>query len=104
MKTEIHHIDGKKIKEFIDLPYGAFAKIARKVDPNWGLFADGGASPKPYEVHVTEYISETREHVFTVIAWDEDDAEAVARALMPARLDESWNEWEIESVEEKEAA
>lgn len=42
MTLGITEINGKPIKDYADLPFGAFKKIARTADPLWGYDFEPG--------------------------------------------------------------
>ena len=78
-------IDGKPVKEFVDLPHGAFQKLVRKlVDPLWGISGDCRS------FKVTVAVQKTREEndieTVTVSAPDEETAETLAIEEVEADL------------------
>jgi hypothetical protein len=98
MSKPVTHIDGKPIKDYVDLPFGAFEKLAReKVDPLWGTL-EGGVGLKRFRVTCDWSVTERGSQSIEVEAANEKDAEALAEAEFDA---ESWDDYDITDVEEQ---
>jgi len=98
MDKPVTHIDGKPIKDYIDLPYGAFEKLARdKVDPLWGRL-EGGTGLKKYRVSCDWSITQRGSDSVEVEAASEKDAKALAEEEFDA---EGWDEYEITDAKEQ---
>jgi hypothetical protein len=77
-------IAGKPIKEWVDAPYGAFAKAVREtgVDPKFGLDDPLEGLPlKKYSVTISYRYSGRGEKTYTVEARDKKEADDLAGNL-----------------------
>jgi hypothetical protein len=71
---------GKQLKDWVDAPYGAFAKAVREsVDPEWGLGITASEACE-WEVQVDYSYSGRGKRTFTVMAHDEKEAKKLAMA------------------------
>lgn len=71
-------VEGKPLKDWVNAPYGAFAKAVRQnIDPNFGKEITEGK--KEYEVTIYYSVSASGRKTFCVEANSEKEAETLAK-------------------------
>lgn len=85
-------INGKRVKDLIDLPFGKFAEMARKyVDPLWGKVVGETQAFKVVMGYTPEVENKFEEYF--IEAADEDEAKELARELLRnnvRRFEDAW--------------
>ena len=76
--AHVTEIEGKPLKEWVDAPYGAFAKAVRKsLDPDWGTDLRI-TECREYDVRIDYSYSGRGTATITVMASNEKEAEKLA--------------------------
>lgn len=76
--AHVTEIEGKPLKDWVNAPYGAFAKAVRKShDPDWGMDLRI-TDCREYEVLIDYSYSGRGRATFTVTAHNEKEAEKLA--------------------------
>lgn len=81
MNAASPRINGKRVKDLIDLPFGKFAEMARKyVDPLWGKVVGETQAFKVVMEYTPEVENQFMEYVIEAV--DEGQAKELARSLL----------------------